>query len=270
MVAYFRKQNNLFMLLGGVLGLVLSILFFDQLTGSVPGYFRMFFVIFPVLVGVVVGRICAAFWANRKLREYNALLYEQVEPEKFLEKFTPLAEQAPKNSIAYVDGCVKLSYAYEALGRFEQAEELVASLKPEDLKNHALGGMAIASSQHIRVLLLQEKVDEAKDKLVELRNIAEAAVERAPTLGKNAQECVRLYENWLAVLEKQPVDEAYLEEEIQLSKNRIHKSEMQLLLARACENRGDVSQADELRLEVLGTGKGLWAEGEARLLLNTQ
>lgn len=268
MVAYFRKQNNLFMLLGGVLGLVVCIIFFDQLTGSVPGYFKMFFMIIPVLAGVVVGRIYAAFWANRKLREYNALLYEQVEPEKFLEVFTPLVERAPKSTIAYVDGCNKLAYAHEALGRFEQAEALVAALKPEELKNHALGGMAITSSQHIRVLLLQEKVDEAKDKLVELRNIAEAAAVRAPALGKNAQECVRLYENWLAILEKQPADEAYLAEEIQLSKNRIHKSEMQLLLARACENRGDLSQADELRLEALGTGKGLWAEGEARLHLN--
>ena len=58
----------------------------------------------------------------------------------------------------------------------------------------------------------------------QLRNIAEVAAARAPALGRNTSECVRLYENWLAVLNEQPTDEAYLEEEISLSRNRIHKS----------------------------------------------
>lgn len=267
MVAYFRKQNNLFMLLGAVLGLVAAILFFDQMTGAIPGYFKMFFILLPAIFGVILGRICAGVWANRKLREYNALLYTQVEPERFLEVFTPVVNKTPKDNIAYVDGSNKLAYAHEALGQFDEAMAWVAPLKPEELKNHALGGMAITCNQQMRLLLLQEKTDEAREVLQQLRNIAEAAMERAPSLGKNTSECVRLYENWLAVLDGQPADETYLLEEIQLSQNRIHKSEIQLLLARAYENRGDQLQADELRMEVLTTGKGLWAERKARELL---
>lgn len=267
MVAYFRKQINLFMLLGSVLGAALGLVYLSRDPGAVPGYFKMFFLLLPTFFGVVLGRIYAGFWANRKLREYNALLYTQVEPEKFLEVFAPIVDKTPKDNIAYVDGCNKLAYAHEALGQFAQATARVEVLKPEELKHHALGGMAITCNQQIRLLLLQEKPEEAREILEQLRNIAEAAATRAPALGRNTSECIRLYENWLLVLDGQPADEAYLLEEIQLSQNRIHKSEIQLLLARAYENRGERLQADELRLEAMTTGKGLYAERRARELL---
>lgn len=267
MVAYFRKQINLFMILGALLGIALGIVFYSQDSSTIPGYFKMFFILLPAFVGVILGRIYAGFWANKKLRKYNALLYTQVEPAKFLEVFTPIVRNAPKDNIAYVDGCNKLAYAHEALGQFEEAMAWVAPLKPETLKHHTLGGMAITCNQRMRLLLLQEKQDDARKTLQELRDIAEAAMSRAPSLGKNTNECVRLYENWLAVLDGQPADETYLLEEIQLSQNRIHKSEMQLLLARSYENQGDQLQADELRMDALTTGQGLWAESKARELL---
>ena len=255
MVAYFKLQTNLFMLLGAVLGGIVDILFFEQLTGSVPGYFKVFFLIMPILVCVVLARIYAGFWAKRKLQGYTEMLY---------------VRRTPKNTIDYVDGTNKLAYAHEALGQFEEALALLAELKPEELKNHTLGGIAITCNQQMRLLLLQENVAEAKEVLEQLRNIAEVALKRAPALGRNTQECVHLYESWLAVLEEHPADETYLEEEINLSRNRIHKSEIQLVLARAYENRGEQTKADELRLEAMTTGQGLWAETKARQLLAVQ
>lgn len=257
------------MLLGGVLGLAVVVLFYDQIVAPIPGYFKVFFILLPVMAGAVLGRIYAGIWANKKLRGLTEMLYVHGEAERFLEVFSPLVKNAPKHTIAYVDGRNKLSYAYMALGRFEEAEAQVADLKPEELKNHALGGVAMTCNQHLHVLLLQEKTEEARQKLEELRNIAEVATARAPALGKNTWECVRLYENWLAILEGQDADAEYIREEISLAKNRIHKSEMQLLLARAMDNAEDGAQAQELRLEAMTTGHGLWAESEARRLLQT-
>lgn len=270
MVAYFKLQTNLFMLLGAVLGGIVDILFFEQLTGSVPGYFKVFFLIMPILVCVVLARIYAGFWAKRKLQGYTEMLYVRAEAEEFLKVFAPIVRRTPKNTIDYVDGTNKLAYAHEALGQFEEALALLAELKPEELKNHTLGGIAITCNQQMRLLLLQENIAEAKEVLEQLRNIAEVALKRAPALGRNTQECVHLYESWLAVLEEQPADETYLEEEINLSRNRIHKSEIQLVLARAYENRGEQTKADELRLEAMTTGQGLWAETKARQLLAVQ
>ena len=267
MVAYFKKQNNLFMLLGAALGFAVAFLFFEQLTASVPGYFKVFFLLMPGILGLVLGRIYAGLWAKKKLQGYTELLYVRAEAAEFLKVFEPIVMRTPKHTIDYVDGCNKLAYAHEALGQFEEALALVQQLKPEELKHHTLGGMAITCNQQMRLLLLQGNVEQALEVLQQLRNIAEVAAVRAPALGRNTNECIRLYENWLAVLNEQPTDEAYLEEEIQLSRNRIHKSEIQLVLAQAFENRGEMALADELRMDVLSTGKGLWTERKARELL---
>ena len=266
MVAYFRVQNNLFMLLGGTLGLIAAVLMQGSL--AVPGYIRMFFLLLPVMLGIVIGRIAAGFWANGKLRQLQAILYEQVRPEEFLNTFAPIVEQTPVETIAYVDGCVKLAYAYEALGQFDKAMDCVTPLHPEKLKHHTLGGMAITCSQKTRLLLLQEKTGEAAICLQSLRAIADTATERAPALGRSTRECVRLYENWLSVLCGQPADEAYLAEEVQLAKNRIHQSEIQLVLAQAAVNRGDTAQARRLLVDAQASGSGLYAERRAGELLS--
>lgn len=265
MVAYFRKQNNLFMLLGGILGLAAAVLSYGSL--DVPGYIKMFFLLLPVMAGVVIGRIFAALWANGRLRKLQSLLYDQVKPAEFLEKFAPIVAQTPKNTIAYVDGCVKLAYAYEALGQFDKAMDCLATLEPEKLKNHTLGGMAITCNQRMRLLLLQGNAEEAAECLKSLRAIADTAVERAPTLGHNTLECVRLYENWLSVLNKQPADEDYLAEEVRLAKNRIHQSEIQLVLARAAANRGDSEQSCQLLMDARISGKDLYSAHRADELL---
>lgn len=267
MVAYFRKQNNLFMFLGGGMGLLAAMLLYGTLTENVPGYFKLFLLLLPVMFGVVIGRIAAGFWANGRLHKLQSLLYVQVEPEKFLETFAPIVAQTPKNTIAYVDGCVKLAYAHEALGQFDKAMACLAPLEPEKLKNHTLGGMAITCNQKMRLLLLQGNVQEAAECLTSLRAIADTAVERAPALGRNTQECVRLYENWLSVLNKQPADEDYLAEEVRLSKNRIHMSEIQLVLAQAAANRTDPEQSRQLLVDARISGNGLYSAHRADELL---
>ncbi|MGN0775755.1 MAG: hypothetical protein ACI4MM_03660 [Candidatus Ventricola sp.] len=266
MVACFRVQNNLFMLLGGVLGLIAALL--TQGSLAVPGYIRMFFLLLPVMLGVVVGRIAAGFWANGKLRQLQAILCEQVRPEEFLNTFGPIVEKTPRETIAYMDGCVKLAYAYEALGQFDEAMACLAPLEPDKLKSHRLGGMAITCNQKMRLLLLQEKTDEAAVCLDSLRAIADTAMERAPALGRSTRECVRLYENWLSVLRGQPADEEYLAEEVRLAKNRIHRSEIQLVLAQAAVHRGDTAQARKLLADAQDAGNGLFAARRAGELLS--
>ena len=264
MVAYFKRQNTLFMVLGALLGLGVVMLFYQQMVAPHPGYFRMFFILLPMLVGAVLGRLAASHWANRRLKQIYDLLYVQLKPEEFLREFAPLVAKVPDITIEYVDGKNKVAYAYEAMGDFARALECIASVDPDKLKLHKLAGTATTQNQRLRLLLLLERVEEAKLHLEQLRAMGQVALERAPALGRNIMECVRLAENWLLVLDGEPADEAYLAEEIELSKNNIHKSEMQLLLARAAANRGDQNGADELLLKALSTGKGLYAESKAR------
>lgn len=270
MVAYFKRQNFLFLMLGALAGLVVAVVFFPQFTAGIPGYFKLFFLLLPMFFGAIVGRVLAGRWANKRLKQIYGLLYTEVKPQEFLERFTPLVEKAPDITIEYVDGKNKLAYAYEAMGRFEEAKACIADVDTDKLKLHQLGGMAMTCNQQLRLQLLQEDAEAARESLEQLRNIGEVALHRAPALGKNTMECVRLAENWLAALEGAPADEEYLLEEVQLSKNRIHKSEMLLVLARIYRNQGDVSRWEETLLEAMTEGCGLYAESQARKLLKEQ
>lgn len=267
MVAYFKRQNILFVILGALAGLALAVLFFEQLTVGVPGYFKLFFLLLPMLFGAVVARIAAGRWANKRLKQIYGLLYTEVKPQEFLASFAPLVEKVPDITIEYVDGKNKLAYAHEALGQFEEAMACIADVDTEKLKLHQLGGMAMTCNQKLRLQLLQEDAEAARETLEQLRTIGEAALVRAPALGKNTMECVRLAENWLAALEGEPADEAYLLEEVNLSKNRIHKSEMLLVLAYVYRNLGDNTRWEETLLEAMTEGRGLYAEGRAKALL---
>lgn len=267
MVAYFKRQNILFLIVGALAGLAVAVLFFDQLTAGIPGYFKLFFLLLPMLLGAVVARIAAGRWANNRLKRIYGLLYTEVKPQEFLASFAPLVEKVPDITIEYVDGKNKLAYAYEAMGQFEKAMACIADVDTEKLKLHQLGGMAMTCNQQLRLQLLQEDAEAARESLAQLRNIGEAALVRAPALGKNTMECVRLAENWLAALEGEPADEAYLQEEINLSRNRIHKSEILLVLARVYRNMGDTARWEETLLEAMTQGRGLYAEGKARSLL---
>lgn len=270
MVAYFKRQNVLFLMVGALAGLAVAVGFFHQITAGIPGYFKLFFLLMPMLFGAVVARIAAGRWANRRLKQIYGLLYTDVKPQEFLEQFAPLVEKVPDITIEYVDGKNKLAYAYEALGQFAEAMACVADVDTDKLKLHQLGGMAITCNQKLRLHLLQEDMEAARETLEQLRTLGEAALVRAPALGKNTMECVRLAENWLAALEGEPADEEYLQEEVRLSKNRIHKSEMLLVLARVYRNLGDNARWEETLLEAMTEGRGLYAEGKARTLLKEQ
>ncbi len=106
--------------------------------------------------------------------------------------------------------------------------------------------------------------------MAQLRSLKTTASGRAPALADQLGNCLDLYRVWLQVIRGEDADRSYLREEIDLSKNRIHKSEMQLLLARAEYAAGDPETARTLLLEAADTGRGLYAGEKAEELLSRQ
>ncbi len=265
MVAYFKLQNNLFMAGGGVLGFLLALLNYEDLSAR-GTYATVFFIAMYVFVGVIVGRVASSFFANRRVKSMTALLYQQGKPAEFLEKFEPLSDKVPDNVVEYVDAKNKVAYAYEALGEFEKGLAVVDALKPEELKLHSLAGTSLTENQRMRFYLLSEDIGKAETQLARLKELKEEAEGRANTLANNLKECVRLAENWLNFLKNETYDTAYIEEEIQYAGNRIHKSEMQLLLARMRHAQGQEDAARQLLKEAEASGDGLYAGAEAKRL----
>lgn len=265
MAAFNQKQKYVTLVICFVAGLALGFSVFGGREGAAK-----LLALVPAVTGAGIGRLVYGVMTGRQLKKYNAILFEQVKPREFLEAFQPVAAAMPKNSLDYVESCNKLAYAHEALGRFEKSLEILEALEPETLKRKAVGAMATTYSNRVRVKLLSGNEEGAREALEQLRGVMAACGKKNASLAKSLATYIRLYENWLLVLSGQEADTEYLQLEVDRSMNRIRKSEMQLLLARAWEIAGDPEQADELRIETLSTGLGLWGEQEARRLLNAK
>lgn len=267
MVAYFKRQNNLFMLAGACLGAFAAWL--AQVNGMMEyaGGIRQFAIAISIVAGIVLGRLLSAFWANRRLKALYALLYEKVQPEEFVRQFSPIVGRVPKTTVEYVDGKNKLSYAYEALGEFENSLKVLEGLEPEQLKLHSLAGTALVANQRARLYLLMEDVENAKTELAKLTELEEEAARRAPSLAANLKECVKLCSTWLSLLTGGELDCDYVKEEISLAKNVIYKNEMRLLLAKAELADQNTDAAKSLFREICDTGTGLYTQKQAETLL---
>ena len=234
MVAYFRFQNNLLMALGAVLGLGAAVLCRSFLPQDLPGYILAFLAALAAFAGVVAGRIVSFFAAGRRRKALLDILYTEGDAKRFLEKFSPVVKGIPSGTVEYVDGVHHLAYAYEAMGEYDKSLELLNSLKPESLRLHSLVGQSLVTNQKLRLCLLKGETEAAKALLEELEALKETARMRAPAVCSSLEECLRLFGIWFALLSKErPVtggDISYVEEEIRLTENPIHRREMNGLL----------------------------------------
>lgn len=264
MIAYFRRQNNLFMILGAVGVLLLLTPFYRQWLLKQEFYMKAFYVALPAFLGVIAGRVCASLWANGRLRQIDEILYGKGEPETFIRVFEPLVKRAPANTIEYVNGRVKLAYAYEAMGLFDKSLEELCGVKPEGLQLHGLAAMALVANQRARTYLLMGDTGKAGACLQELKELQKTAERRALALAANLKECVRLAQVWLEFLLGEGCDEDYIAEEMELARHEIHRSEMGLLLARMRMYKGDEAAAKTLLVSLARSGDRLYAAREAR------
>lgn len=235
MVAYFKLQNNIFMAAGAALGLIIAAACYQSLLAPNVGYTGVFIVGLFAFVGVILGRVLASAWANRRLARLRGILYEEGDPQRFLDQFGPLVTRVPIGTIEYVDGMRHLAYAWEALGEYDKALELLGRIQPEKLKLHALVGRALVENQKLRLYLLKKEAESARSQLKTVNELQNIAAARAPSVGANLRECIRLASIWLRTLDEnprfEPEDRTYIEEEISLAKNPFHKKEMEQLLA---------------------------------------
>ena len=254
MVGYYKKLHILLMVLGAVCGLGLAYIQ-ERGIGSM--------VLFP-LAGAALGRIACGAFANRQVNKWNDILFRQGEPETFLQVFAPVMERTSPKTPEYVDGCNKMAYAWEAMGDFEKAASYLENLKVSDLN---INGQVTTCSNLTRIYLLQENLPAAEAALEHLREAYGSLTEKQKKLAYAGKHYARLYENWLLVLQEEDADLEFLREEIRLSSNRIRSSELQLVLAKAYADDGDGVMAEEMLMDAMTTGMGLWAEKRARSLL---
>ena len=264
MVAYFKKQTWLFMLGGFALSMVIAAIGWNTFVAKEPMFTKLAFVLMLALLGVVLGRIQAAKWANKRLEKLSGRLYRDCDPEGFLREFAPVAAAVARDNVVFADAQTKISYAHEAMGDFDRALAALESVKPEDMKMHSLHASAITLNQKTRVLLMKEDIPAAEASLKEMEALEGQANQRAKMLGEQLHACNELARNWLAFLKGEEVNTSYIQEEVELAKNDMYRAEIELLLGRIRESQGDGEQAKALYDQAARHGGALYAGEQAR------
>lgn len=252
------------MLLGAALGLLIAVFGLGGVIGAQVVYIRLFLIALCMLAGVVLGRLLSAVWATVRLRKLNGILYGRCDPEAFLGAFEKVAKNVPAGTVEQVDAQTKIAYACEALGKVDEGLRAMEGLKPRELKLHALQCTALVENQRMRLYLLGEDAEAASSQLKVLEELQQVAEKRAPALGTQLGECVRLGRCWLHILLGEECDLDYIRCQIDASQNRIHKAEMQLLLGLGLRNCGRELDSREAFVGAAETAPGLYAANRAK------
>ena len=112
-----------------------------------------------------------------------------------------------------------------------------------------------------------EDAKNAKEQLESLKELQNAAAGRVPALVSGLGDSICLAKVWLELQQGKVCDEDYIIEEINLAKNGIHKSEMQLLLAKMELKRGETKKAEELLRKLAEYRPDLYSGREAAKIL---
>ncbi len=270
MIAYYKKSSFFCGLGGAAVGVLLVILGYrGQIVGTGSPW-PIYAVVLGAVLGWALGKSFSVSLASRRLRELEAVLYQEANPAAFLQTFVPLHSTLKNETAEYMDGCCKISFALEAEGKLEEALAQVEELKPLSLKEHALSTTALVCNQRCNVYLLQHNIPATREMLEVMTDLAARSEKRAPALCRNLKDCVRLHEARIACLEgRMDADTAYIEEEAQLSTNAIHRKEMQLSLAEYYLRTDRPERARTYLDAVLADRFGIYPEKAAEALLTS-
>jgi len=226
MTLFFDKSRRLVCILAPILGVCGAIIGWLLPQGRIEGAAGR--ALMAVLCAVVA--VSLAFYAARlsSMKEYQArllCLYEELDPEKFLEAMLPLAERKMDASLrGTVMAHIANGYLYA--GRFQEALEALDSIQaPEkalEMRGLVLGNKAACC-------LMAEKLDQAREEIDALRGLITDKACKKEFVQK-ARHTIAYLELCLAVHSGKKVDVSVLEKDFSASRSPLHKLDVQYQL----------------------------------------
>lgn len=230
--------------------------------------------VFLVLVGVIGG--AAMFFSQylRAAQQHNELLarlYNQLDAEGFLRAYEPFLKVPLKSQNLYVMVRLHVSNAYCALGRFDDAIRLLASIqfkgKPEKVLLHKF---SVTSNL---CYCYEQKGDAAQsrkylDQLIALRKQLEAAQEKKPKNQRMAFNTA-LNEQCMQFLETGKLDIDVLRTQVQAANTQqLHRVTTSLWIARAYLAQNERREGEKLLEKIVKLAPDLYPGRAAKALLD--
>ena len=211
--------------------------------GNEPGpVVRIMYGILMLALISLLGLGAAQYYSIYRMNQALALLNRDLKPEEFLAAFTPVAARWKKGTIQEIMAWVYVSSGQLAAGRSSQAMDTLKALKPEELKNRRYAAHGLVFNQMFQCLHQEKDAEGEEQILMKIRDLSVQMEGRQPALAAHLKNNARLFEEYVNLDAGREVDCLYLEEEIRLSANALHRNQVHMVLADAYGRAGNAEQ----------------------------
>lgn len=240
-------------------GLAVAVWIRDQ---GYPVYIPILATCLMLAIGLISAKLLGNVVANSQNTKALGLLHVDMDPQAFLAAYGPVPGRLPKESRSYAVACAYLADGYAAAGQFDKAmETLCPRFMTKKGEDSALKGLYY--NNMCAYALNKGDLDRAREAMAALDEVVNENRLSNPALSGNMAQSLRLYQNRLAVLTGEKVEEDWLEDLLSGAQYKLRRMEIAQTLAQSAVNRKDEAAARKY-LRVLSRESGrTWYNGWA-------
>ena len=242
MINLFQKSRRIKVygcILIGIIGIIYAFSIMLQTGFSA----RLISPLVLLVLGISICYFIAFFAAVVLHQKILQILYNDVDPTKFIAAYEPLLTQKHISATHLLTLKAHLANAYANSGEIERAVLLIREAKLPAGRFLA-NAKALIAGNLCSYYLLEENTTMAQSALNELSSVIEAAKSSGHSLSSSYIHNAALQHIHLDFLLGRPVDEALLYKELENSSNMLHKANIFYLLGRISLAKGFHESAD--------------------------
>ena len=208
--AFWQSRLALYLSAGVAVALSLAIWIYDR---GKPLYIPLLATVLLVALCLLIGQVAGKVIAESLNARYLSLLHIELDPQAFLAAYEKIPERLKKNSQEYALSRAYLADGYAAAGEFLLAiDTLFPHFIEKKGENQALKGLYFSSLASYAISA--EKIEQAKEALLKLEQVAADNKKGNPKLSKNMKESLTLSQNRLTALKGKSADVPWLKEQL--------------------------------------------------------
>ena len=218
-----------------------------------------------LVIGFAILYILALSYGVSALQNRLAWLYQNLEPERFLEKFEKLLPRAKKTPALEVTVRAYLADGHAAIGEFDQALALLDGAPVVTEESERLSAALLMLNNKGLIHFRIENAEKGKECLDKMRELLERQDEAAQ---KRYAENVRILQCHYDALTGVCQDDAYLRELVRNGTTALFRVNTSLLLARVYLSQGETNMARAYLEQTIEKGRDwLWPTKKAQQML---
>lgn len=252
MIRMFPKSRHF--LLRGIVVTILLVILFSVLLHDVP------LAVLSAVIGLSVSWLGSQYVAISSHQKLLEILYKQMDPDTFLEAYTPLLEKCKPGSKLEAAVRAQIGNGYSAKGAFEKALTFFTS------ENCHISVRLMQAQNRCSCYLNMEDIPHAQEELDKLDALIAESPQKLQSYARTSCRMFSIHLNHLKGIE-QPEDTVWLREESATTNKPLHRSTTRLLLAKIYRMQGkDEISTNMLRSIADESGK-TWITPHVRSLL---